>query len=496
MIKRSAGILLPIFSLPSNYGVGTLGKEAYKFVDFLKDAKQSYWQILPIGPTQYGDSPYSTYSIYAGNPYFIDLDLLKEDGLLTNKDLKIVKNSSNTKVNYAKLSKTRNILLHTAYRNGFKKYKSSYDAFCRKNKKWLDDYALYMSLREYFKCLSWNEWPDRKIKLRDKSAIRKYSKLLEDEIKYYKFTQFLFFKQFFKLRSYMKKKKIKLIGDVPIYVPLDSSDVWVNPKCFKLTSTFVPKEVSGCPPDSFNKSGQLWGNPIYNFAYQKKNGYKWWLERIKGASEIYDVIRIDHFRGFDSFWSVKYGKPTARSGKWIKGPGMDLLGKIKTKFKNIEFIEEDLGFITDSVEKLVKDFGYPNMNVLVFGFDSREKRSYIPHSYKENSVCYTGTHDNQTLMGFYKKGKRREVNKCIKYFNIKGNFAEAVIRGGMETNSVLFIAQMQDYLGLDDKARINVPGTVNCNWFWRMKKGAYDKVLAKKIRNLTTLYGRGSNRRI
>ena len=489
-MKRSSGILLPIFSLPSNYGIGTLGKEAYNYVDFLKKAKQSYWQILPIGPTQYGDSPYSTYSVYAGNPYFIDLDILKSEGLLTNKDLKIVKNCNKNKVDYSKISKTRNILLHKAYKNGFKKNRSSFDAFCNKNKKWLNDYALYMSLREYFGYTSWNEWPDKKIKLRDKKAINKYTRLLNDEVNYHKFIQYLFFKQYFKLRSYMKKRNIKLIGDIPIYVPLNSSDVWVNPKCFKLTSTFVPKEVSGCPPDSFNKSGQLWGNPVYNYAYQKKDGYKWWLERIKGASEIYDVIRIDHFRGFESFWSVKYGKPTARSGKWVKGPGMDLLEKIKNKYKNTEFISEDLGFITDNVDKLVKDFGYPRMNVLVFGFDSREKRSYIPHSYEKNSVCYTGTHDNSTLMGFYKKGKRTEVKKCIKYFNIKGKFAEAVIRGGMETNSQLFIAQMQDYLNLDNSARINTPGTIGGNWVWRMKKGAYDNTLAKKISSLSVLYGR------
>ena len=488
-MKRSAGILLPIFSLPSNYGIGTLGKEAYKFVDFLKKAKQSYWQILPIGPTAYGDSPYSPYSLYAGNPYFIDLDMLKEDGLLKSSDLKKLRTNS-TKVSYTRLSKTRFKVLYKAYQNGYHKYYSAYTNFCKKNKKWLNDYALYMSLRKYFGDLPWNQWTDRSIQKREPKAINKYTKLLEDDIKFYKFTQYLFFKQFYKLRSYMKKKKIKLIGDMPIYVPLDSSDVWSNPKCFRLTSKFVPKLVSGCPPDQFNVSGQLWGNPVYNYSYLKKTGYKWWLDRVKGDSEKYDVLRLDHFRGFASYWAVPYGRRSARGGKWLKGPGMDLLGKIKNKFKKVEFISEDLGFLTDEVEKLVEDFGFPGMRVLQFGFDAKEDAKYIPYNYEEDSVCYTGTHDNSTLMGYYKTGKRKDVRACIKYFNIKGKFSDAVIRGGMETNSYLFIAQLQDYLGLDNKARINVPGTVNINWFWRMKKDACSNELATKIRRLTKQYGR------
>ena len=491
-MERSSGILLPIFSLPSNYGIGTFGKEAYKFVDFLKKAGQSYWQILPLGPIGYGDSPYSTYSIYAGNPYLIDLDLLINDGLLTHSDVKECKVKTITYINYKKLGKTRNKVLYKAYKKGFRKYNGAYNKFVKENKSWLNDYALYMSLKEYFKGEAFNNWPDNKIKRRERSAINKYNKLLEDRIKFYKFTQFLFYKQLNKLRRYMKKKGIKLIGDIPIYVPLDSSDVWTNPKCFKLTSAFVPKTISGVPPDFFTRDGQLWGNPIYNYSYMKKNGYKWWLDRIDAASKIYDVIRIDHFRGLESFWEVPYGKKNARHGKWSKGPGMDMLGLFKKKFKDVEFIAEDLGFITDGVEKLVKDFGFPGMKVLQFGFDSRDTSDHIPYLYEENKVCYTGTHDNSTLKGYLTHAYYKDVKICKQYYGVTNDskFADTLIRGGMETNAILFIAQMQDYLNLDDRARINTPGTVGLNWRWRMKKNAYDNKLALKIYKLTKLYGR------
>ena len=491
-MKRSSGILLPIFSLPSNYGIGTFGKEAYKFVDFLKKAGQTYWQILPLGPIGYGDSPYSTYSIFAGNVLFIDLDLLIEDGLLKHSDVNKCRVNTITYINYKKLRKNRNKVLYKAYQNGIRKFKNSYNTFINKNKFWIEDYALYMSLKDYFNDLAFNEWPDKKIKKREKSAINKYKKLLENRINFYKFTQFLFYKQLNKLRSYMKKNGIKLIGDIPIYVPLDSSDVWSNPKYFKLTSAFIPKTISGVPPDFFTRDGQLWGNPIYNYSYMKKDGYKWWIKRFKAASEIYDVIRIDHFRGLESFWEVKYGSKNARHGKWTKGPGMDLLGLVKKRFKNIEFISEDLGFITNNVEKLVEDFGFPGMKVLQFGFDSRDTSDHIPFRYEKNKVCYTGTHDNSTLKGYLKNAYYKDVNVCKKYFNIKDDrkFSDALIRGGMSTNCILFIAQMQDYLNLDDKARINRPGSVGENWKWRMKKNAYNNQLALKINELTKLYGR------
>ena len=491
-MDRSSGILLPIFSLPSNYGIGTLGKEAYKFVDFLKKAGQSYWQILPLGPLAYGDSPYSTYSIYAGNPYFIDLDILVKDNFIKKSDLKITLSNKITYINYNKIKKTRSIILYKAYQNGFKKYKKSYDEFVRKNRYWINDYALYMSLKEYFDGLPFNMWPDNKIKRRDKGAIKKYSKLLEDRINYYKFCQYLFYKQFFKLKKYMNRKGIKLIGDIPIYVPLDSSDVWVNPKCFKLTSAFVPKYISGCPPDVFSRNGQLWGNPIYNYDYMKKDNYSWWINRIKYSSLIYDVIRIDHFRGFESFWQVPYGKKTARQGKWVKGPGMDLLGIIKNKFKNVEFIAEDLGFTTARVIKLVKDFGFPGMKVLQFAFDAKDGADHTPYFYSDNMVCYTGTHDNSTIRGYFKASKRRDINECKRYFGVKNDseFTYKVICGGMESNAKLFVAQMQDYLDLDNKARINVPGTVGTNWKWRMKRGVLSNSLALDIKRMATLYGR------
>lgn len=489
--KRSAGILMPIFSLPSNYGIGTLGKEAYKFVDFLADAKQTYWQVLPIGPTSFGDSPYQSFSSFAGNPYFIDLDMLKDDGLLTKKDLSEIKVKNETKIDYGWLFKNRFKVLYKAYINGIKKDKNNLTKFIKNNKA-IHDYAVYMSIKEYFGMKSWIEWPDIKIRKRDAKTLKQYCDKLKDRIEFYEYIQYLFFKQFKKLKDYMNTKGIKLIGDIPIYIPLDSCDCWMDPECFELDDQYIPTAVAGVPPDYFTADGQLWGNPLYRYKYMKKVGYKWWINRIEGSIKLYDVIRIDHFRGFDTYWSVPYGEKTAKNGKWVKGPNMDLLDVLKAKFNNTEFIAEDLGYHTPGVQKMLDNFGFPGMKVLEFGFDSREASNHAPHAYVENSVCYVGTHDNSTIIGWLTAANKDDVNYALKYLGLKDkkDFNWHMIIAGMSSVSRIFIAQLQDYLGLDDKARINQPGTLGNNWKWRLKKGQLDKKLAKKIGEYTIMYER------
>ena len=484
---------MPIFSLPSNYGIGTLGKEAYKFVDFLKEAKQKYWQILPIGPISYGDSPYSSFSTYAGNPYYIDLDLLVEDGLLKKSDLKKIKVKKNTEVDYEYLYNNRFIILYKAYQNGYLKDKKKVDRFIFNNF-WVKDYALFMAIKKHFNMKSWKEWPDNDIRFRKQSAIKYYSELLKDDIQFYSYLQYLFFKQFNELKKYINKSGIKLIGDIPIYVPLDSSDCWSNPKCFQLDDNYIPTKVSGVPPDYFSKDGQLWGNPLYDWNYMKKNNYKWWIDRLSEAGKIYDIVRIDHFRGFEAYWAVPYGAKTAKNGKWIKGPNMDFLNIVKKKCKNIEFISEDLGYHTDGVQKMLDEFGYPGMKVLEFGFDSRDVSNQAPHAYTQNCVCYIGTHDNSTAIGWFKNSKKEDANFCKKYLglNKKEGYNWGLIRAGMCSPAVLFVTQLQDYLSYDDKCRINIPGTLGCNWKWRLEKGKLTKTLSKKIAQYTYMYGRSN----
>ena len=480
---------MPIFSLPSNYGIGTLGKCAYEFVDFLAKAKQSYWQILPLGQTSFGDSPYQSFSSYAGNPYFIDLDMLVEDGLLSKNDLKGLKNSSY--IDYGYLFNTRFKILYKAYLNGYKKYLNDFNLFIKKNKP-IADYAFYMSIKEYFDMKSWVDWPDNDIRKKEKRAIKKYKELLKDRIIFYEFIQFLFFKQFNKLKDYIHSKGIKLIGDIPIYISLDSSDCWMNPECFDLDENYLPRHVAGVPPDFFTSDGQLWGNPLYNYDYMKKDNYKWWINRMSAASKMYDAIRIDHFRGFASYWAVPYGDKTARNGKWIKGPNIDLINVLKNKFPKTQLIAEDLGYLTKDVTLMLEKSSLPGMKVLEFGFDSREKSNHAPHAYKENSVCYIGTHDNSTIIGWLSAANKNDVKYALDYLGLKDtkDFNFAMIRCGMSSVSRLFIAQIQDYLGLDDSARINKPGSVGNNWKWRLKKGTLSDSLANKIYKYTDMYER------
>jgi 4-alpha-glucanotransferase len=492
MITRSSGILMHIASLPSPYGIGTFGKEAYEFVDFLVEAGQSYWQILPIGPTGAGDSPYQSFSTFAGNPYFIDLDLLKEEGILTKEEYENADFGNDPeKVDYEKMFNNKMPILRIAFQNSKGKYKDELKNFRFENKAWLEDYALYMAVKSEFDLKSWQEW-DTDIKLRKKTALEHYKEELKNEIDYWVFLQYIFFKQWAALKNYANINGIKIIGDIPIYVAEDSADTWANSEVFMLDEEKRPIVVSGCPPDAFSATGQLWGNPIYNWSHLEKTHYKWWIERIKGNINLYDVTRIDHFRGFESFWQIPYGEPTAVNGKWVKGPGIKLFNAVKEVLGEVDIIAEDLGYLTQEVIDFRDASGYPGMKVLEFAFDTREESDYLPHNYEKNCIVYTGTHDNDTVMGWFENTQKSDTDFAKRYLklNKKEGYNWGFIRGALSSVGNLAIAQMQDYLGLGSEARMNIPSTLGGNWLWRVKREYLSHKLAKKINKITKLYGR------
>ena len=495
-MKRSCGILMPISSLPSPHGIGTLGAEARKFVDFLADAGQSWWQILPVGPTSYGDSPYQSFSAYAGNPYFVDLDLLCEDGLLTPAEVNSVNwGTDPAKVDYSAIYNSRFPLLHLAMERGWERDADKVAAFSEENASWLPDYALFMAVKRHFGMQSWTEWPDEDIRLRRPEAVARYQEELADDIRLFTYIQYLFFRQWEDLRSYAHEKGIGIIGDLPIYVAMDSADVWADPRAFQLDERNVPAEVAGVPPDYFTADGQLWGNPLYDWDAMKADGYTWWIRRIAGASRLYDILRIDHFRGLESYWAVPYGETTAKIGRWVKGPGMDFIGVLTEKFPNIQFIAEDLGYLTPEVRQLLEDSGLPGMKVLEFAFDSREAANYLPHTYPRHCVCYAGTHDNATLMGWKDEAAPADIAMARQYLglNDEEGFHWGVLRGGQSSVADLFVAQMQDYLGLGSEARMNTPGILGGNWQWRMLSGQITDALTARIAGMARLYGRSSH---
>ena len=484
---------MPVSSLPSPYGIGTLGKAATDFIDFLSDAGQSWWQILPVGPTSYGDSPYQSPSTYAGNPYYIDLDLLVEEKLLMKAEIDAYDwGSDPEKVDYSLLYKNRYALLEKAFERGWKKDSAEVGRFSWENSGWLADYALFMAVKKHFGMVSWLEWPDADIRMHKPEAIEQYRKLLAKDIDFYTYLQFLFYKQWRNLRNYARSKGIGIIGDIPIYVALDSADVWASPEFFQLDENNYPVEVAGVPPDYFNEDGQLWGNPLYDYDRMAADGYGWWIRRIGGAEKLYDVLRIDHFRGFESYWAVPYGAKTAKKGRWVKGPGMSLVGALKGWFWNLRFIAEDLGYPSPEVRKLLADSGFPGMKLIEFAFDSKEENSFLPHSYDRNCVCYIGTHDNAPLMAWKDIAEPSDLKTAAEYLGLNDNegFARGIMRAGMSSVADLFVAQMQDYLELGEESRINVPGTLGGNWVWRMKPGAITEELTKRIARMTKLYGR------
>jgi 4-alpha-glucanotransferase len=492
-MKRSCGILMPISSLPSPYGIGTLGKAAYEFVDFLAKAGQSWWQILPVGPTSYGDSPYQSFSAYAGNPYFIDLDMLVEDGLLYPEEISSVNwGNDPTRVDYGAIYENRYRLLELAAQRGYERDSEDIAKFTHENRGWLPDYALFMALKRRFGMRPWSEWEDAEIRLRHPSALERYRQELSPDIRLFTYIQYLFFKQWNALRDYAHENGIGIIGDMPIYVAMDSADVWAEPKNFQLDENCVPSEISGVPPDYFSEDGQLWGNPLYDWDAMKADGYNWWVRRIGGAEKLYDVLRIDHFRGLESYWSVPYGEETAKNGKWVKGPGMDLLRVLTGWYPNIEFIAEDLGYLTPEVHELLSDSGFPGMKVLEFAFDSREPSNYLPHTYTPHCVCYAGTHDNAPLKAWEYEADPDDIALAIKYLGLNDveGFHWGVLRGGMSSVATLFVAQMQDYLGLGREARMNTPGVSGGNWLWRMTADQITPELTEKIAEMSRIYGR------
>ena len=492
MIKRSSGILMHITSLPSPYGIGTFGRSAYEFVDFLVKAGQKYWQILPLGSTGFGDSPYQSFSAFAGNPYYIDFDLLNKDGILRKEDYNTLDFGKNPeKINYEKIFKHKMAVLKIAFSKSKGRYKFKIEKFKEEHSNWLEDYALYMAVKEKFGLVSWQHW-DVDIKLRKPKALKKYKDELREEIEYWVFLQYLFFKQYKELKQYANSNGVKIIGDIPIYVAEDSADTWANSEMFLLDELKKPTVVSGCPPDAFSVTGQLWGNPIYNWELLDKQGYKWWIERIRANIKLYDVTRIDHFRGFESYWEIPYGDETAENGTWVKGPGIKLFNAIKGALGEINIIAEDLGFLTDEVINFRIHSGYPGMKVLQFAFDSREESDYLPHNYDKNCVVYTGTHDNDTVNGWFKNTNIEDVAFAVKYLtlNEEEGYNWGFIRGALSSVGNLAVAQMQDYLGLGEEDRMNIPSTVGENWQWRVKKEDLSDMLSDKIYKITKLYGR------
>lgn len=492
MFKRSSGILMHITSLPNRQGIGTFGKEAYEFVDFLKASGQSYWQLLPIGPTGYGDSPYQSLSTFAGNVLLIDLEVLKDKGLLTEDDFKGRDFGKDVEtVDFTKVNKEKNELLRIAYSRAKEAYKREMDTFVEEHKDWLNDYTLFMALKHDNDLKSWQEWP-KALRTREPKAIAKAIETHKDEMRFWTFVQYIFFKQWHELKVYANKNGIEMIGDIPIYVAEDSSDVWANPELFLLDKDNRPICVSGCPPDAFSATGQLWGNPIYNWPVLEEQGYAWWIKRIRASYELFDVVRIDHFRGFESYWSIPGGAETAVNGEWVKGPEMKLFDAIKDELGELKVIAEDLGFLTQEVADFKDATGYPGMKVLEFAFDSKEESDYLPHNYETNCFVYTGTHDNDTVQGWFNNTDKGDIEKSIDYLKLtkEEGYHWGFIRGAWSSVGVVAVAQMQDFLGLDEKARMNIPSTIGGNWEWRMKEGQLTKLLSEKIYDITKLYGR------
>ena len=491
---RRNGMLLPIASLPSPYGIGGFSKEAYEFIDLLEETGQKLWQILPLGPTSYGDSPYQSFSTFAGNPYFIDLDTLAEKGWLTKEACEASDYGDNESyIDYGRIYNSRFVLLKQAFLNSDILSDEKFTEFCKANQHWLPDYALYMALKNQNDGKSWIEW-EEEIRLRKPEAVEYYKKELEEECNFYEFLQYEFHEQWTKVKEYAHKKGIQIVGDVPIYVAFDSADTWANPELFQLDEKNLPLGVAGCPPDAFSATGQLWGNPLYNWAYHKKTGYDWWLKRIAYCFDLYDIVRIDHFRGFDEYYSIPYGNETAVDGTWMPGPGMDLFRTIEEKLGKLNIIAEDLGFLTESVLQMLSDSGFPGMKVVQFAFDPNGGSAYLPHNYPENSVVYTGTHDNDTTRGWYHSTDKAIRDFAKEYMNAQrldeDDLAWDFIRLAMSSIANLCVTPMQDLLNLDGKARINVPSTLGGNWTWRMEKGQFDEKTVERLKRMTWLYER------
>ncbi len=490
-MNRGAGILMPITSLPSEYGIGTMGKEAYHFVDLLAEARHGYWQILPIGPTGYGDSPYQSYSSFAGNPYLIDLEMLEEEKLLKASEYREEDwGKDPAKADYGLLYEKRFKVLRKATDRLAHHAPKAYTEFLKKEKSWLHDYATFMAIKTDMKGKPWREWP-QPLQDKDPEAIRKAQEKLSSEILFWTRVQYLFFRQYYALKEYANSKNVRIIGDLPIYVASDSIDAWSFRDQFQLDKDGSPKSVAGCPPDAFSEDGQLWGNPLYDWDSMKKNDYAWWIERIRHQMRFYDVLRLDHFRGFSTYYAIPAKDTTAKNGKWCAGPGYEFFKLVEKKLGKLDLIAEDLGALTPDVYELMEQTGYPGMKVLEFAFDGDDS-DYLPHHYGKNCVVYAGTHDNDTILGWLKTADKKTREKVISYFHMdeKEGYNWGVIRGAYGTTADLAIVQLQDVIGLGSEGRINTPATASGNWTWRCRPGSLTKTHVKKLRDLAVLYGR------
>ncbi len=496
-MNRAAGILLSVSSLPGRFGIGCFSKSAYDFVDWLKEAGQTYWQILPLGPTSYGDSPYQSFSTFAGNPYYISLDELIEEGVLTEKECKSADFGKKADdIDYEKVYKKRYPLLRKAYERSNISENADYVRFVEENRWWLADYALFMAVKDRFQGAPWTEWAED-IRLRWANAMDYYRRELYYDIEFQQYLQYKFFSQWRRLKAYANERGIRIIGDIPIYVAMDSADTWAHPELFQLDENNVPTAVAGCPPDGFSADGQLWGNPLYRWDYHKNTGYDWWMSRLWYCFQMYDVVRIDHFRGFDEYYSIPFGAENAKDGHWEKGPGIGLFRCMEQRLGRHQVIAEDLGYVTDSVRELVRESGFPGMKVLEFAFDSRDSGSandYLPHNYIENSVAYTGTHDNETITGWFKSITKEERQMARDYLCDQHTPAKELYQSFialvMRSSSRMCIVPMQDYMGLDNRCRMNQPSTLGKNWKWRLVKGDLSEELKEEILAVTKRYGR------
>ncbi len=495
MKKRQSGVLMHISSLPGKYGIGSFGQSAYDFVDFLVRTKQRYWQILPLGTTSYGDSPYQSFSAFAGNSYFIDFDILIEEGLLNEADVKGADFGDDPrKVDYAKIFDARRPIMEKAVARFLKADDlSDYESFVEQNAAWLEVFAEYMAIKEHFDNLAWTEWPDEAIRRREAASLASYREKLADKLTYHRVTQYLFFKQWLRLKAYANEHHIEIVGDMPIYVAADSADVWAQPHFFKTDAVGKPTCVAGCPPDEFSETGQLWGNPIYDWEAMDKDGYAWWIERLRESFKIYDIVRIDHFRGFESYWEVPADSDTSATGKWVKGPDYKLFAAVKEALGDLNIIAEDLGFMTDEVIELRERTGFPGMKILQFAFNPDDESIDSPHLAPNNSVMYTGTHDNNTVLGWYKDEIDDATRQYMAQYTNRKEYEtvpHAMLRTIFASVSFMAIATMQDLLELDSAARMNYPSTIGGNWTWRMTAEELNPIVEGELYSLTKTYRR------
>ncbi len=492
--ERSSGILLHPTSLPGPDGIGDLGPEAYRWVHFLQETGCKLWQILPLGPTGFGDSPYQCFSAFAGNPYLVSPTLLLEEGLLTPQELSDRPQFSPGQVDFGNVIPWKLTLLDRAFaryeQSKSKVLATELESFAAGQSFWLNDFALFMAIKESLDGVSWSEWP-APLRRREPNALQEFAEKHIGAVQRHIFRQFLFFRQWSALRDYANNAGVRIIGDIPIFVAYDSADAWSHPELFHLDKDGLPKVVAGVPPDYFSPTGQLWGNPLYNWKAHKTDGYAWWIEQFKASLQLVDIIRLDHFRGFAGYWEVPYGNPTAEIGKWVKGPGHSFIKALQEALDGLPIIAEDLGEITPDVIKLREDFDLPGMRILQFAFGSDASDPFLPHNYIENCVAYTGTHDNDTVAGYYQTAPEHEKDFMRRYFARSGeDIARDMVRSIWGSVAVMSIAPMQDFLRLGNRARMNFPGKASGNWGWRMPADALNPGLQQEIKNLNTVYGR------